>query len=141
MLKRLNMPLYLIMLMVFSIACSSVSVASSKVMIHQQLDNQKTHCQHVKTSHAEHTSMSTHAQHVIAVSEPNCDVERQTTSHHVNCPDCSVMLCQAHLLGISAQLPQFDSPALLFGLASANFNYQAQWSSGYWQEILRPPKA
>jgi len=65
--------------------------------------------------------------------------EVQVTQQH--CQDCSASLCQSLFAWLSptlAVIPLSDSAEIPSRLALA---YQAQHLAGFWQEILRPPKA
>lgn len=116
------------------------------------------------TSHI--ASVSTAAQvhdhqAVAKMSDPHCaemaqldavqdSLDRQASSCHLidaapatmqHCPDCSISFCQSLFVWLS---PELIPLSLLRSVETSNnqlIAYQAQHLAGFWQEILRPPRA
>ena len=77
-------------------------------------------------------------------------LDRQASSCHLvdaapatmqHCPDCSISFCQSLFVWLS---PELIPLSLLRSVETSNnqlIAYQAQHLAGFWQEILRPPRA
>ena len=126
--------------MVFAIGWSSVSVASIKTMNMQlQHEQMSTHCQQMNQQTS--AAQMTHMQDDHAELAPCLSDLKTGKMQHQNCFDCSSMLCQTIVLGMT--VPAFVLSAPLIDDKNNNMfsSYQAQHLAGHWQEILRPPKA
>jgi hypothetical protein len=68
------------------------------------------------------------------------NMTQSLNSHGEHCQDCNPVHCQIVNLALQQAVPDIDSQ---FIPISSQFSsiYQAQHLAGYWQEILRPPKA
>lgn len=148
--------------MVFAIGWSGVSIASMKVMPmnmqHQQMMS--------SMSVSEHQAMMESAS--LQKLESHCDVKQnkhqqnQTTDHeqqnnnlknchtqssqskHISateCQDCALFSCQSSVIWFNSDIPKLIIPDHFQNSASYQATYRAQHLAGFWQEILRPPKA
>ena len=126
------------LLMVFAIGCSTLSVASAKTM-------------HVSLAPSESISAPCHH----SLSEPRNEIHHHDLSmtsnpsdhcksiehHDEACIDCSFSACQSMLSWIDLQSPQLGIITHTFLDETQIPSVSTQNLSGYWQEILRPPKA
>ncbi|WP_406612577.1 hypothetical protein [Acinetobacter schindleri] len=78
-----------------------------------------------------------HATHAPA--SQHCDNQASTQQHE--CLDCSFSACQSMMSWLNTE----SQPLTILHPYEANtalsFPYTARHLSGYWQDILRPPKA
>ena len=126
--------LWLMLLMVFAIGWSGVSVASTKTM-HLILPAETT--THTIPMTANHEFLdSAHESQAFASS--HCDSGIAT---HQDCLDCGYSACQSLITGLNMHPPELHSFNIQFAEKTALPIYSAQHLAGYWQEILRPPKA
>lgn len=144
---------WLICLMAFVIGWSGMSNALSStshitaIENKMQTDHQaktsklELHCMQMDHVEAEAAHMSAHSsqsQHLNCHVQEVAVAQASLTQH---CPDCSVSLCQSltawHVVE-PIELPPAVAVERSNHLAIA---YQAQHLAGFWQEILRPPKA
>lgn len=169
MLKHFFKRLWFVGLMVFAMGWSSVVLASGQLM-HQQMNipthqQNKTHSleitsaahchqlQHDTQSH--HVAQKQHEQpqHTKGFDAKNHDADKQQhdlfclnmddqTADHVQCHDCAQVHCQTSN-SIYAQDHQFEVVVMQSQeYVSQDYDTdQAQHLTGYWQQILRPPKA
>ena len=71
----------------------------------------------------------------------NCHASDMLQNKQVQCQECAQYHCQTTLTLLDAEpLAMVQLEAALVQ-SSPYFRYQAQHLVGYWQEILRPPKA
>lgn len=138
-LTRLVKQIWLVMLMVFAIGWSSVSVASATTMhLVMSSEQMSSHCLDMvkaSTSHAMHESAHNSDQDLT-----QADCFPDTPQHSQDCLDCSTMACQSQMSGLQISVPEltvFDHHSLERTLLPT---YHAKHLAGYWQEILRPPK-
>ncbi len=73
----------------------------------------------------------------------DCQDQVSSSQHqqHLNCPDCQILHCQS----INADLPQATvnltaQPSAELEVMQYGIDHPVDLT-GYWQEILRPPKA
>ncbi len=57
-----------------------------------------------------------------------------------HCQDCNPVHCQMVNLALQQAVPDIESSSIPIPSQFSSI-YQAQHLAGYWQEILRPPKA
>lgn len=62
-------------------------------------------------------------------------------NHHVPCQDCIYFSCHVPIIGISSDIPMLEKPWHNSNSYFLPSDYQAQHLTGFWQKILRPPKA
>jgi uncharacterized membrane protein len=161
-LTQLRKQIWFVCLMVFAIGWSGVSIASMKVMPmsmqHQQMMS--------SMSVSEHQAMMQSAS--LQKLENHCDVklnklqQNQPTDHeqqnnnlkschtqsiqskHIaatECQDCALFSCQSSIVWFNSDIPKMVTPDHFQNSHHDPANYQAQHLAGFWQEILRPPKA
>lgn len=146
-------PRWLMYLMIFVIGCSRVWATSSEIqpMHHAAIEKPASvmAAQHVHDAQAaSHTSaMDCHRsspQHSSdqAAQQATCHQEEGEKNVHLSssCSDCSPSHCQTLNSGVLQ--PAFSGIAEV-ALQHLSCNYwpdQAQHLTGYWQEILRPPR-
>jgi hypothetical protein len=136
--------------MVFAIGWSSVAFASTKPM-HQQMMNEANVDYH---DNAEITTMSgcydsvsvePHMQHssehVKAAHDQDCHQTMTNQQQHFSCNDCVQLHCQSLTVWLDSQISDLVHLEEVQEHPQRNFDYSAQHLSGFWQQILRPPKA
>lgn len=158
--QTLSKRICLVLLMAFAIVWSGVSIASNSLMHIQmsqallqqmpehdvqmaskhdqhQLDTEKTaqleylsSCHDQKMDMSQQNKMSCHDSQIT---------QNQTTQTH--CSECSMLLCQSMLAWVAPNEFAIQDPQLSVTSKSLPLHYQAQHLAGFWQEILRPPKA
>lgn len=129
-LQHLRKYAWFVFLMTLVIGWSGVSIAQTPM----QHDLRTMPC------HSE--KMTDHSLHVQADDQTVCH-QTMTQSLHLHgehCKDCNPVHCQIVNLALQQAVPDLESS---FIPISSQFSsiYQAQHLAGYWQEILRPPKA
>ncbi|SSQ43926.1 Uncharacterised protein [Acinetobacter baumannii] len=86
--------------------------------------------------------MTHHTMHVQADDQAICHQSMVKVSHQhgEHCQDCNPVHCQMVNLASQQAVPDIETS---FIPSTSQFSsiYQAQHLAGYWQEILRPPKA
>lgn len=139
MLIRLVKQIWLVMLMVFAIGWSSVSVASANTM-HLVMSTEKmsSHCLEMKKPNASHSLHETD-HHQDQNLQPDCISD--STQHSPDCLDCGTTACQSLITSLPIAAPELSVPDHGYPEKTLLPAYHAQHLAGYWQEILRPPKA
>ncbi|MHA3105360.1 hypothetical protein [Acinetobacter sp. ANC 3791] len=127
-----------ILLIVLCIGWMGVANASVQSMHWEMLmqSDMSSMPQHTMSEHCHQPSMP------MKMSN-DCQDQVSSSQHqqHLNCPDCQIMHCQS----VNADLPQATS--ILTEQSSTDVATTQYWTdhrtnlAGYWQEILRPPKA
>ncbi|TCB49628.1 hypothetical protein E0H80_11600 [Acinetobacter sp. ANC 4779] len=151
MLTSLRNQTWFVLLMVFAIGWSSVTFASAKPM-HQQMISelmlQHKHSMPMTTMSGCHDSVSTQAhtsqhsaEHLTAPSEQDCYQTMMDQQQHFSCNDCVQLHCQSLILWLDSETIAFLNLNNIQQHPQHNFNYSAQHLTGFWQQILRPPKA
>lgn len=138
MLQRFFQQAWLILLMVFAIGWGAMSVASANSMHLIQMQQQPCAKQRVHgDQHASQMAIIEHATHAPA--SQHCDNQASTQQHE--CLDCNFSACQSMMSWLNTE----SQPLTILHPYEANtalsFPYTARHLSGYWQDILRPPKA
>ena len=141
MLRPLIKQLWLVVLMVFVIGWSGVSVASAKSM-HLDTTSQQmsVHCQEmakVGNSHPKHQAEHSSPHDLSQKMECPSDLNKLKD----DCPDCIYTSCHSLISWIDVEIPELALPETHTHETILLPNYQAKHLAGYWQEILRPPKA
>ena len=75
------------------------------------------------------------------IAKSNCHASDMLQNKQVQCQECAQYHCQTMLTLLEVEpfaLVQLEATLVQ---SSPHFRYQAQHLVGYWQEILRPPKA
>lgn len=129
-LQHLRKYAWFVFLMTLVIGWSGVSIAQTPMQ----------HDLHTMPCHSE--KMTDHSVHVQADDQTVC-YQTMTQSLHSqgeHCKDCNPVHCQIVNLALQQAVPDLESS---FIPISSQFSsiYQVQHLAGYWQEILRPPKA
>lgn len=113
-LTRLVKQIWLVMLMVFAIGWSSVSVASATTMhLVMSSEQMSSHCLDMvkaSTSHAMHESAHNSDQDLT-----QADCFPDMPQHSQDCLDCSTMACQSQMSGLQISAPEltvFDHHSL-----------------------------
>lgn len=144
MFRQLLKQIWFVVLMVFAIGWSGMSVASARTM-HLQMPAEQfsTHCQKIaETGHLPappHMAMPGMAHELPQ--QPDCPSELKSHADD-GCPDCHSTSC--HSLGswMEVEIPGLSLPQKTSFTEKTGISaYYAQHLAGYWQEILRPPKA
>lgn len=141
MLKGFFQQLWFILLMVFSITCGTLSVASAKTMhlsVQSSSSQAPCHAQmpHHSMAHMQKTPQKKAQDHLT--SNTHCETQ---TNHPADCLDCHFSACQSMMTWLNFDAPDFEQSPLLELHSSPILPFHARHLSGYWQEILRPPQA
>ncbi|MEG2443648.1 MAG: hypothetical protein RSB30_08600, partial [Acinetobacter sp.] len=97
-------------------------------------------CHQTKSS----SPVSGHQMHMAQTditAKSNCHASDMLQNKQVQCQECAQYHCQTTLTLLDVEplaLVQLEAALVQ---SSPHFRYQAQHLVGYWQEILRPPKA
>ena len=150
MLTSLRKQLWFVLLMVFAMGWSSVALASVKYM-HQHMMHAASADQH---HNAEMTAMSgchdsvnaePDTQHssepVKAPHDQDCHQTMQDQMQHFSCNDCVQLHCQSLTTWLDSGTAALLNLNPIQEHPQRNFDYSAQHLTGFWQQILRPPKA
>lgn len=137
-------PRWLLYLMIFFIGWSRVFAASVEMPMDTQKFHISTEQKTVTDSHSHmkcHQAM-THAEPAASVKSVDCHQQQATQqSGHMPCADCSSSHCQSLNSSLPHYLPM-SGPFLDAPQESRTYRQDpAQHLTGYWQEILRPPRA
>lgn len=129
-LQHLRKYAWFVFLMTLVIGWSGVSIAQTPMQ----------HDLHTMPCHSE--QMKHHSMHIQADEQTTCHQSMAQVSHQhgEHCQDCNPVHCQMVNLALQQAVPDIESS---FIPIPSQFSciYQAQHLAGYWQEILRPPKA
>ena len=151
MLTQLRKQAWFVFLMTFVIGWSSVVLASAQPM-HQQMMTElsvkqshsaemlaMSNCHEAQTSPApvKHDSSS----HVQIQVDQDCHPSIKDQMQHASCNDCAQLHCQSLSTWLDVQTVKLFSAEEIQQRQQLNFDYSAQHLSGFWQQILRPPKA
>jgi len=149
-LTSLRKQAWFVLLMVFAIGWSSVVFASAKPM-HQQMITQSSVAQHQQAMTAmsgchESVNAQSHAhqhpsEYVKAPHDQDCHQTMQNQMQHSSCNDCVPLHCQSLTSWLDSQTTELLSFDHIQEHPQRNFDYSAQHLMGFWQQILRPPKA
>ena len=71
----------------------------------------------------------------------NCHASDMLQNKQVQCQECAQYHCQTTLTLLEVEPLAVVQLEAALVQSSPHFRYQAQHLVGYWQEILRPPKA
>ena len=151
MLTSLRKQLWFVFLMVFAIGWSSVALASVKSM-HQPMMNAASVDQHhnaeMTVMSGCHDSISTQAhmqqhpaEHVKAAHDQDCHQTMTDHTQHFSCNDCVQLHCQSLTTWLDSAIAELPNLGPIQEHPQRNFDYSAQHLNGFWQQILRPPKA
>ena len=97
-------------------------------------------CHQTKSS----SPVSGHQMHMAQTditAKSNCHASDMLQNKQVQCQECAQYHCQTTLTLLEAELLAVVQLEAALAQSSPHFRYQAQHLVGYWQEILRPPKA
>ncbi len=142
---------WFVLLMVFIMSWSGVAVASVKNMHASMMQQTAQSMSHVSDqSSCHHMGMqatkAAHASHDLKhanTSMLHCD---QPTSLHASnaaqsCQDCHQLHCQNLNTYVEHVIPTLPQQTVFAAISDSHTDYRDQHFSGFWQEILRPPKA
>ncbi len=147
----LRKQLWFVFLMVFSIGWSNAVLAFEQPM-HQQMLSEWTAQHQDKMSMTGmsgcHDSvniqphMQQHSAEQVKVShDRDCHQGMSDQQQHCSCKDCLQLHCQSLSLWLDSQASPLVHVHAIQEHPQPNFAYSAQHLSGFWQKILRPPKA
>ena len=97
-------------------------------------------CHQTKSS----SPVSGHQMHMAQsdmTAKSNCHASDMLQNKQVQCQECAQYHCQTMLTLLDVEPLAFVQLEAALVQSSPDFHYQAQHLVGYWQEILRPPKA
>ncbi|OTG65729.1 hypothetical protein B9T25_11505 [Acinetobacter sp. ANC 4470] len=151
MLTQLRKQAWFVFLMAFVIGWSSAALASAKPMHQQMMSELSVHqghsagmqamsnCHEAQTlqAHVKHDA----SQHVQMQLDQDCYNSAQDQTEHLSCNDCAQLYCQSLSTWLNVQTVELFDIEDTQQLQQLNFDYSAQHLSGFWQQILRPPKA
>ncbi len=157
--QTLSKRICLVLLMAFAIVWSGVSIASNSLMhiqMSQALQQMPEHTVQMASNHDQHqldNEKKAKLEHLSSCHDQKMDMpqqskmschdskitQNQTTQPH--CSECGMLLCQNMLAWVAPNEFAIQDPQLSVTSKSLPLHYQAQHLAGFWQEILRPPKA
>ena len=147
-LTQLRKQAWFVFLMVFSIGWSSIVFASEKPMHHQMMQQSSVvQYQQAMTAMSDCHEMQMsplHGQHskpVQAQGDQNCHQTMLNQAQHLSCNDCVQLHCQSLTVWLDPQISDLVHLEEVQEHPQRNFDYSAQHLTGFWQQILRPPKA
>lgn len=154
---------WFVLLMVFAIGWSGVSIASVKTMQmgmqmqheqmqHQPIQKQKNSSHAAMMQNMSLQEMKQHCADLAALELQNNELAQNSNDchqqliqaqqvKHADCQHCALFSCQSSIVWFNTDIPKLIVPEDHFEQNSLQVHYQAQHLAGYWQEILRPPKA
>ena len=97
-------------------------------------------CHQTKSS----SPVSGHQMHMAQTditAKSNCHASDMLQNKQVQCQECAQYHCQTTLTLLDVEPLAVVQLEAALVQSSPHFRYQAQHLVGYWQEILRPPKA
>ena len=97
-------------------------------------------CHQMKSS----SPVSGHQMHMAQTditAKSNCHASDMLQNKQVQCQECAQYHCQTTLTLLDVEPLAVVQLEAALVQSSPHFRYQAQHLVGYWQEILRPPKA
>ncbi|WP_291354290.1 MULTISPECIES: hypothetical protein [unclassified Acinetobacter] len=151
MLTSLCKQAWFVFLMVFAIGWSNAVLAFEQPM-HQQMMSELT-VQHedkmpMTTMSGCHDSVKTlpdmqhHPVDQLKVQhDQDCHQDMGDQQQHFSCNDCVPLHCQSLTVWLDSQISDLVHLEEVQEHPQRNFDYSAQHLSGFWQQILRPPKA
>lgn len=141
MLRQLFKQIWFVMLMVFAVGWSGMSVASVKTMhLETSAKQMSSHCQEmakIEKLHSQHQAMHGSAHDM----SQDMDCHSDLNEHKDDCPDCIYSSCHNLSGWIDVEISKLTLPEIHALETTFISSYQAKHPAGYWQEILRPPKA
>lgn len=97
-------------------------------------------CHQTKSS----SPVSGHQMHMAQTditAKSNCHASDMLQNKQVQCQECAQYHCQTTLTLLEVEQLALVQLEVALAQSTPHFRYQAQHLVGYWQEILRPPKA
>ena len=151
MLTQLRKQAWFVFLMAFVIGWSSAVFASAQPMHQQMMTEFSIHQSDsaeklaMPNCHDEQTApiqmKHDSSQHVQVQVDQDCHSSIKDQMQHASCNDCAQLHCQSLSTWLDAQTVESFSTEEIQQLQQLNFDYSAQHLTGFWQQILRPPKA
>ena len=150
MLTSLRKQAWFVFLMVFAIGWSTAALASEQLMHEQMMHSSAV--EHLQTASKDmpdcHDSLSVHSQiqhHPVeqlkVQHDQDCHQGMADHQQHFSCNDCLQLHCQSLTLWLDSQAHPLVHLQAIPEHQQLNFYYSAKHLSGFWQQILRPPKA
>ncbi|WP_130804574.1 hypothetical protein [Acinetobacter ihumii] len=139
---------WFVLLMVFMMSWSGVAVASVKNMHVGMMQSIVQPIQHLsKKSPCDdphiHANKMQHDLAHTPQDKMHCDQQPQLHSSNisVSCQDCHQLHCQNLNNYVEHVIPTLPEHTVFAAMATPPSDYNVQHFTGFWQEILRPPKA
>lgn len=149
---------WFVCLMAFVMGWSSLVYASSMPMHAQMLQQQMSvHVQQqaeaVAAQHQQHQTTQAqpdchaaapvmqHQQHMAQMDMKLCDSHLNSSTPVKQCADCAQLHCQTLTVWLDTAVADTLQNIHPDSVSNLHSRYTAQHLIGYWQEILRPPKA
>lgn len=142
---------WFVLLMVFIMSWSGVAVASVKNMHAGMIQNGVQPIQHSSNGSPCHNNAMQHinAQNMqhglkhLNQTMMHCDQQTQLHSSTISqsCQDCHQLHCQNLNSYAEHVIPALPQQTAFAAISDSHTDYRGQHFSGFWQEILRPPKA
>lgn len=79
--------------------------------------------------------------HQLPQDDEHCDQVKSDPPQHLSCNDCTQLHCQSLTTYVDAQPLHLVNATAILDHPQPYFDYSAQHLMGFWQRILRPPKA
>lgn len=142
MLTSFRKQVWFVGLMAFVMGWSSVAFASVQPLHQNMMSESMHHAQmHMSDCHDARPMQVHHKASSPVQSDTGCHTVIQDQIQHLSCGDCNQLYCQSLSTWLDAQGVESFDFAELQQSQLFNFDYFAQHLNGFWQQILRPPKA
>ncbi|OTG62910.1 hypothetical protein [Acinetobacter silvestris] len=120
---------------------SSSDASAKHDMSDMSAAQMSSHCQQMLEQSNNDTTSAAFADLKNMAQKASCiSVSDAGQIQHQQCPDCSLMACQAMIVWLNVAAVELSPPVMVYQNQSSGHAYQARHLAGHWQEILRPPK-
>lgn len=124
--------------------CNDLAQSSGHATYHEMQASMDDPAAAMKMAHHQDTS-----QHMMDMSHCQQNTTQNATATdgqlnhqlHVKCQDCAQIHCQSLSSDVHHHVLNLTQPLMIANRNIGHSVYNAQHLSGYWQEILRPPRA
>jgi len=110
-----------------------------QLMQNMSVQEMKNHC--IDAQKADQQSSHQNHQQMQNLKDCHIQLVQSKQVQHSHCQDCILFSCQSSIVWFNNDIPKLIEPEQIQNTLSHQVTYQAQHLAGYWQEILRPPKA
>ena len=131
---------WFVLLMVFTMSCATVSVASAKTMHLDLVNINSAPCAEQMHQAMQQHDLRKYHDHRTVPTDTHCK-NISPVSHPIDCVDCSFSACQNMMTWLYLDPIQIENQNLPQVHQSYSSTFIARHLTGFWQEILRPPKA